>query len=309
VRDLHIVGVSDDGRFLVLAGARDVPGEFQIPIDSRLRAAVRGHFDDTRLELRHEQPVTPREIQARIRAGESVAEVAQSAGLPAARVAAYAHPVLAERERAVTEARLCRVGEAGQRLGDLIDERLGAQEVDPAASEWDAWRLPDGRWTVQVVYRAHERLQCAAWTWDPGARRVAAADAPAESLLRGGPATHGSASVAARQAALFGAASRPDVAAAAAARSADENQPALPLAVDLREPAGDAAGTAPAEDGPATPAAGAGEPAAVPTAAPPRPTLVEAPPARPARRVSIPSWNEIRETARMPATPSGDQGD
>jgi hypothetical protein len=69
VRDLHIVGVSDDGRFLVLAGARGAPGEFQIPIDSRLRAAVRGHFDDARLELRPEQPVTPREIQARIRAG------------------------------------------------------------------------------------------------------------------------------------------------------------------------------------------------------------------------------------------------
>ncbi|HZG94831.1 MAG TPA: septation protein SepH [Mycobacteriales bacterium] len=300
MRDLHIVGVSDDGRFLVLAGARGAPGEFQIPIDSRLRAAVRGHFDDARLELRPEQPVTPREIQARIRAGESVAEVAQSAGLPPTRVAAYAHPVLAERERAVIEARLCRVGDASRRLGDLVDERLGAQEVDPAASEWDAWRLPDGRWTVQVVYRAHDRLQCAAWTWDPGARRVSAADAPAESLLRGGPATHGSASVAARQAALFGGTARPDVAAAAAPRTPDDVQPTLPAAVDLRRPP--APTDAEPVDEAAGPAAAVADPAPAPAA---RPTLVEAP-VRPSRRARVPSWNEIRETARMPSVPTGD---
>jgi hypothetical protein len=209
VRDLRVVGVSDDGRHLVLAGLSEPASEFRIPIDGRLQSAVRGHLDDSRLELRDEEPPTPRAIQARIRAGASVAELAQWSGLPLERLAAYAHPVLAERTQVVHDARDAPIGERGTPLGELVDERLFAQDIDLDEAEWDAWRGPDGRWTVQLVYPAHGRLQVASWRWDPLNRRISAADAPAESLLRGGPATHGAASVAARQAALFGAPTSP----------------------------------------------------------------------------------------------------
>lgn len=266
MRDLRIVGVSDDGRHLVLAGLSEPAGEFRIPIDGRLQSAVRGHLDDSRLELRDDEPPTPRAIQARIRAGASVAELAQWSGLSLERLAAYAHPVLAERTQVVHDAREARVGESGTPLGELVDERLFAQDIDLDEAEWDAWRGPDGRWTVQLVYPAHGRLQVASWRWDPLSRRVSAADAPAESLLRGGPATHGSASIAARQAALFGAATPP--------------QPApggLPF------------------EGPA--------PAAVPA------SPHDVPPAGRTRRASVPSWTEIRETARMPSAPATDPGE
>ncbi len=42
----------------------------------------------------------PREIQARIRAGASVEQVAEQAGIPHAKVERFAYPVLLERARA-----------------------------------------------------------------------------------------------------------------------------------------------------------------------------------------------------------------
>jgi hypothetical protein len=276
VRDLRVVGVSDDGRHLVLAGLSELAGEFRIPIDARLRSAVRGHLDDSRLELRDEEPPTPRAIQARIRAGASVAELAQWSGLPLDRLTAYAHPVLAERSQVVQEARSARIGDDGTPLGELVDGRLFGQDIDLDEAEWDAWRGPDGRWTVQLVYPAHGRLQVASWRWDPASRRVAAADAPAESLLRGGPATHGAASIAARQAALFGAPTIPT--------------PPPPNALPYDAPAGI---TGPDDT------AGRAETAASDLVAP-------VGPAGRARRASVPSWTQIRETARMPSAPSAD---
>ncbi len=52
-----------------------------------------------------ESALTPREIQARIRGGESLEEVAQAAGVYVEQIDAYAGPVLAEREHAATLAR------------------------------------------------------------------------------------------------------------------------------------------------------------------------------------------------------------
>lgn len=291
MRDLRVVGVSDDGRHLLLASgaAADSGGavEFQIPVDGRLRAAVRGHLDDSRLELRGGEQLTPREIQARIRAGESVAELAQSSGVPLDRLVVFAHPVLAERAQAVQDARATRAGDGTDLFGELVDDRLRGQDVDLDATEWDAWRGPDGRWTVQLVYPAHGRLQCASWCWDPAARRVLAADAPAESLLRGGPAAHGAASVAARQAALFGTAAAPT----------GEQPIGLP-------PAGAPAG-APAEDPADQPAELFVELPEAPAATGPR----VVPPLGRTRRAAVPSWTQIRGTARMPTAPAPDAAD
>ena len=96
--ELELVGLHQDGEHLVLVapdGAR-----FRVRIDEPLRAAVRR--DRPQLEqLRAESAGTlsPREIQARIRAGATTQEVADSAGLPVERVRRYEGPV-ARRARA-----------------------------------------------------------------------------------------------------------------------------------------------------------------------------------------------------------------
>src|SRR5438876_11587879 len=99
MRALRIVGLEDDSRTVICEDP--TRGErFTLPADERLRAAAKG--DITRLgqitnEL--ESQMRPREIQARIRAGESVEQVAAAAGLPEHRVERFAYPVLLERSR------------------------------------------------------------------------------------------------------------------------------------------------------------------------------------------------------------------
>src|SRR6478672_1105733 len=93
---LTLVGVSDDGRRLLLVS--DAGVEFTLDVDARLRAALRG--DQARLgqlEIQMDSTLRPRDIQARIRAGESPETVAQVAGTSVEKVMPYAAPVLAER--------------------------------------------------------------------------------------------------------------------------------------------------------------------------------------------------------------------
>jgi hypothetical protein len=105
-----------------------------------------------------ESALRPRDIQARIRAGESPEAVAAVAQMPMERVMAFAGPVLAERDHIANLAQRASVRRRGggdaptRNLGAWVTERLRIRSVDPASAEWDAWRRDDGRWAVRVSY-------------------------------------------------------------------------------------------------------------------------------------------------------------
>ncbi len=100
-----------------------------------------------------ENAFSPREIQARVRSGASVADIVSESGLDAARVEAFAGPVMAEREHIAASARTATVrrrGETGshRKLGDLIAQRLRARGIDDDQVTWDAWRQDNLKWRV-----------------------------------------------------------------------------------------------------------------------------------------------------------------
>ncbi|MEX5633219.1 septation protein SepH [Parafrankia sp. FMc2] len=183
MRELRAVALSEDGGYLVLADAagRADAEQFRVAVDDRLRAALRGA---RRSEVRAESALTPREIQARLRAGETAADVARAAGIPVERVERYEGPVLAERARVVQEARAALLpkdpgGIPGRPLGEVVDARLLSVQDDPIAAQWDAWRRVDGIWLVQLTSDS----RCARWTWDPVVRRVRPHDDAARALV------------------------------------------------------------------------------------------------------------------------------
>ncbi len=97
--------------------------------------------------------LSPREIQARIRGGDTVAAISEESGMDLDRVEVFAGPVLAEREHIATaalSATIRRRGEAGshRRLGELIAHRLRSRGLDADDVTWDAWRQPDLKWRV-----------------------------------------------------------------------------------------------------------------------------------------------------------------
>jgi DUF3071 family protein len=184
--ELRVVAVSNDGTRLVLKAADST--EYTLPIDERLRAAVRN--DRARLgqiEIEVESHLRPRDIQARIRAGASAEEVAQLGGIPVDRVRRFEGPVLAERAFMAERARktpVRRPGEnTGPQLGEAVQERLTLRGAEKDTVQWDSWRRDDGTWEVLLVYRVAGEPHSASWTYDPPRRLVQAVDDEARALI------------------------------------------------------------------------------------------------------------------------------
>jgi len=181
MQELRFVAVSEDGRYAVLA----VPGRsarFTLPIDERLRAVSLGQTSRlAQYEIEVESPLRPKEIQARIRAGETVEEIADAAGIAVERVRWFEGPVLAERAYIADQAQLAsvrRLGDAtpGPRLGEIVTERLKVFGAAPEDAQWDAKKLGDGSWQVQLTFISGGRLHTAEWIFDPRRRHVVPAD-------------------------------------------------------------------------------------------------------------------------------------
>ena len=181
MQELRFVAVSEDGRYAVLA----IPGRsarFTLPIDERLRAVALGQTSRlAQYEIEVESPLRPKEIQARIRAGETVEEIADAAGISVERVRWFEAPILAERAYAADQAQLASVrrqGDAtpGPRLGEIVTERLKMFGADPEDAQWDAKKLGDGSWQVELTFISGERLHTAEWIFDQRRRHVLPAD-------------------------------------------------------------------------------------------------------------------------------------
>lgn len=183
MRDLTVVGLSEDQRYVVLRGP--VGELFRIPADDRLRATLRN--DRARLgqlEIAMDSALRPRDIQARIRRGESPEEVAEAARLPVERIMGYAHPVLAEREHMAERARGATVRRKHAQsnaltLGESVDATLRDRGVDPENATWDSWRRDDARWTISVTAGA----VTADYVFDPAGRYTFALDDAARELV------------------------------------------------------------------------------------------------------------------------------
>jgi hypothetical protein len=181
MQDLRLVAADESATHLIL---RAMHGEeFRLAIDERLRAAVRG--DRVRVGHADGQPETqlrPRDIQARIRAGESAEDVARAAGVPVERVRRFEGPVLAEREHMAQSAQRATVRRISQPdaptalLGELVTARLEPLGVREDGIEWDSWRREDGRWTVQLSCLLDGQEFKARFTYDPRARTTASDD-------------------------------------------------------------------------------------------------------------------------------------
>jgi Protein of unknown function (DUF3071) len=178
MHELRLAGLNDAGTHLVLIGPDGK--EFRLALDERLVAAMRrdrARLGQLQIEL--EPQLRPREIQSRLRSGESIAEVAAAAQVSRNRIERFAGPVLAERQHVAMSARKAPVRrEDGSSvpLGEIVTERLEARGVGADALDWDAWRRDDGRWAIRLGYLAGGKQSVACWVYDTSARQVTCED-------------------------------------------------------------------------------------------------------------------------------------
>lgn len=191
MRELRVVGLDIDGK-RIICETGDSGEKFVLRSDDRLKAAVRGDragSNQTAIDVEVPNMLRPREIQSKIRAGASVEQVASAAGVDIARVERFAHPVLLERSRAAELATAAHPvladGPSVLTLLETVTSALIARGLDPEDTNWDAWRNEDGRWSVQLAWKAGLSDNAAHFRYAPGAHggTVTAFDEAAAELI------------------------------------------------------------------------------------------------------------------------------
>lgn len=191
MRELKLVGLDAGGDHIICEG--DNPTEqFMLRADDLLRAAVRGDPvppQQPHLDIQVTNMLTPREIQAKVRAGASVEQVAAVSGSEIARIRRFAHPVLLERfraaELATTAHPMLADGPSVMTLLETVSAALVGRGLDPDGLSWDAWRNEDNRWTVQLAWKVGRSDNIAHFCYNPGAHggTVTAVDDAASELI------------------------------------------------------------------------------------------------------------------------------
>jgi hypothetical protein len=191
MRELKVVGLDVDGKNIICEG-RDPSDKYSLRVDDRLRAALRGdraRLGQMAMDIEVTATLRPRDIQARIRAGASVEQVASASGMDISKVERFAHPVLLERSRAAELAGAAHPvladGPTVNTLGETVAGALAARGLNPEATTWDSWRNDDGRWTVQIAWRAGLSDNVAHFRFSPGSHggTASALDDSASELI------------------------------------------------------------------------------------------------------------------------------
>ncbi|WP_319456640.1 MULTISPECIES: septation protein SepH [unclassified Mycobacterium] len=175
MRELQVVGLDVDGKRIICETA-DSGDKFVLCPDDRLHAALRGDragVSPPKIEVEVPTVLRPKDIQSRIRAGASVEQVASAAGESLSRIERFAHPVLLERSRAAELATAAHPvladGPSVMTLLETVTAALVSRGLDPESTTWDAWRNEDGRWTVQMAWKAGRSDNVAHFRFTPGA--------------------------------------------------------------------------------------------------------------------------------------------
>lgn len=168
-RELRIV--SDDGESILLA---DSSG-------NKYRAERKSAPHPTLISLSSASggsELTIKEIQARLRAGQSPREISESTGTALEKIERFSGPIMHERNHIITHAldTQIRRGKSELTLREVVHERLGARGVDINVLEWNAFRQEDGAWIISVNYPTRDGQSSGEWILDTNKRTLAARD-------------------------------------------------------------------------------------------------------------------------------------
>lgn len=185
MQDLKVIGV-ENGALLAVG---DDGERFRIAVDDALQSKVR----QVRLETSAAGPkLSPREVQAHIRAGMSAEDVASVTGAPLDYVQRFEGPIVAEREHIVasalsvpviTTAEVDPLGE-GNTFGSVIRDRLASLGV--TGERWAGWKDSEAGWIVKLEFTADTIDHDARWSYDARKHALAPLNSEATTLSQAG---------------------------------------------------------------------------------------------------------------------------
>lgn len=183
LKELIFVGRSQDNLELIFMD--EDGGEFAVAVDDHIKRSINTNDTATVTTTDSKSGISPKDIQTRIRRGETAQAIATEGGVEVTRINRYAGPVLAERAYMANRAAatLIRRPHGEVILGELATGQLANRGIDTLTLAWDSYRRDDSRWTVSVSWTSGSGGGSASWIYDPLARSVVALDDEARWLF------------------------------------------------------------------------------------------------------------------------------
>jgi Protein of unknown function (DUF3071) len=178
-KDLRPTGRSDDGAYLELV---DNEGKtYEVRISDHLRATI----NQPRLVAVVDPQLRPtfsvKDIQARLRAGESIDSISRTTDWSREKIERFAGPVLQERAYVISLA-LASIVTREERaslnltLQDASTKQLTTHGVDMDQAEWNTHRKVDGHWILILRFPSAHGESLATWNFDLEKRALTCLD-------------------------------------------------------------------------------------------------------------------------------------
>jgi hypothetical protein len=177
VSELFVTGRSPDGNFLELES--EDGSSFTVEISEELRGLVVRPRLVSVVNSDEHSVVTVKEVQARLRAGETLGSIARTTDWSIEKIEKFSGPILQERAYVIGLALVAQLRKEkhSPTLSVATISQLAPRGVDMEIVEWNTWRLPDGRWNIVLAYPTKDGGTSEAnWSFDLINRTLEAVD-------------------------------------------------------------------------------------------------------------------------------------
>ena len=173
--ELRVTGRSEDGSHLLLTDAEDK--EFTLRISDNLRATINQPRLASVPTENPEPTMSIKELQARLRAGASIEDLAREAGWSYDKVERFAGPILQERAYVLSLAYAVVIKSTGSlTFIEVVTNRLAANGVSADSLNWNTHRRDDGQWVIRLSYPNRDGHGDAVWFFDMAKRVIVSED-------------------------------------------------------------------------------------------------------------------------------------
>ena len=188
--ELRLTGKNPEGTHLTLTNP--IGEEFTIRISDTLRATVNQPRLAAVPASDDVETMSVKEIQRRLRAGETMDAIARDGHISVEKVERFAGPILQERVYILDQAFAVVLRKESARdqetFYDVVISRLAPMGVDSDSLSWNTWRIDDGTWTIDLAYPNRDGHGSATWNFDLNRRSITATNENARWMLGQEPA-------------------------------------------------------------------------------------------------------------------------
>ena len=182
-RDLRLIGKSEDGAHLNL---EDQDGSaFSLRISDNLKSIINAPRLSSVSPVDDRPTYTVKDIQNRLRSGESMDSIARTTDWPIEKIEKFAGPILQERAYIIESALKSKVNkdQNSPTLAEIASKQLLEHGANLEEVEWNTYRNIDGSWNLVILYPTRSGVSQANWNFDLTNRAIDPVDDAASWLI------------------------------------------------------------------------------------------------------------------------------